>query len=180
MEGVADIMDYPKKWDQLPKRERKKKIRELKKQQEKRGLLIKKLRSWGISLVVLAVVAGGGYYWLTNREVLPPTDISGHIEQSPSSHVLDSPMGPAIQKHMLEHADGDGPPGVVINYNCEDFECEQDLKEKLAEFANEYPEFVYVAPYPGMTKKLAITRYQKIEVFDSLDKEALVGFIEEK
>ena len=37
----------------------------------------------------------------------------------------------AIQKHMLEHADGKegGRGGVIINYNCEDFNCEDGLIE---------------------------------------------------
>lgn len=173
-------MEYPEEWNSLPKREHKKRIRELKKEQESKANLIRKARNWAIGLVIISALVVGGYFWWTNREVLPPTDISGHIEQSPSAHILDEPMPIQIQKHMLEHADGNGPPGVVINYNCEDFECEANLLKELAEIANQYPEFVYVAPYRKMTKKLAITRYQKIETFDSFNREALVRFIEEK
>jgi hypothetical protein len=89
-------------------------------------------------------------------------------------------MGETVQRHMLEHSDGVGIPGVIINYNCVDFECESDLVNQLTEIAQQYPEFVYLAPYPGMTKKLAITRRGKIETFDSFDKEGLVSFIEER
>jgi len=170
-------MDYPEEWDQLPKRERKKRIKGLKKKKEKRQAFAGKLRNWGIGLIILVVVGGGGYFWWTNREVLPPTTTQGHIETAPPSHVIDRPMDSAVQRHMLEHADGGGPPGVIINYNCEDFECESGLIESLAEIANQYPKFVYVAPFTGMTEKLVITRYQKIQTFDNLDKEALVNFI---
>ena len=65
-------------------------------------------------------------------------------------------------------------------YNCDDFECESSLKEKLTEIANKYPEFVYVAPYPAMSKKIAITRMRKIQTFDNLDTNALISFIEDK
>lgn len=174
------LMDYPEEWNQLPKRERKKKIKELKKQKEKRNTFVNKLRNSVIGSVVVAIVVGGGYYWWTNREVLPPTSRQGHIESSPISHILDQPMGATIQMHMLEHADGSGPPGVIISYNCEDFVCEDGLVDQLAQVANEYPEFVYLAPFPGMTEKLAITREGKIETFDNFDKGSLINFINEK
>ena len=164
----------------LSKRDRKKKLKELKRQDEKRGTLVKRIKNWTIGLVVLASIFGGIYWWSSNRQVLPPTDMAGHIEQNPPSHVVDEPMSLAIQKHMLEHSDGKGQPGVIINYNCGDFECESDLKQKLAEIANKYPEFVYVAPFPNMSKKIAITRMGKIQTFDNLEADALVSFIEVK
>ncbi|OGM59534.1 hypothetical protein A2955_01180 [Candidatus Woesebacteria bacterium RIFCSPLOWO2_01_FULL_37_19] len=171
-------MEYPEEWNDLSKRERKKKIRELNKQEESKSTLINKIRNWSIVLIILALLIGGGYYWSTNREVLPPTDMAGHIEQNPPSHIMDEPMSMAVQKHMLEHSDGKGQPGVVINYNCDDFECEFALKEKLIEIANKYPEFVYIAPFPNMSKKIAITRMGKIQTFDNLEADALVRFIE--
>ena len=173
-------MDYPEEWNQLPKRERRKKIKKLKRRKEKRQNLFKKMRSWGINLVIVGIVASGIYYWSTNRKVLPPTSSKGHIESSPSAHILDQPMGAIIQMHMLEHADGEGPPGVIINYNCDDFECEDNLVNQLGEIANEYPEFVYSAPFPGMTEKLAITKEGRIETFKVFNKDALINFIEDK
>lgn len=172
-------MEYPKEWDQLPKRERKKRIKELKRRKGKRQALIQKLRNWSVGFIVIGLITSGGHYWWINREVLPPTSSQGHIESSPPSHILDQPMGATVQMHMLEHADGNGPPGVIINYNCNDFECESDLVGQLTDIANEYPEFVYLAPFPGMTEKLVITREGKVETSDSFDKESLVSFIEE-
>jgi hypothetical protein len=173
-------MDIPENWQELPRHERKKIKKELEKRETRKKARFANARAWTIRLIALSVVVIGVYYWLTNRKVLPPTDIAGHIESNPESHILDKPMPLNVQKHMLEHADGSGEPGVVINYNCEDFDCEQGLIDQLVGIANQYPEFVYLAPFPGMSKKLAITRYQKIETFDSLDKEALVRFIEER
>ncbi|MCH7951304.1 hypothetical protein IH980_01015 [Patescibacteria group bacterium] len=171
-------MKYPENWDQLPRHERKKLRKALKRQEQQKIARVANIQAWVIRGVVAVALTAGGYFWWTNRSVLPPTNFTGHIEQSPESHILDKPMSILIQKHMIEHADGEGPPGVVINYNCEDFECEPELIEELADIANQYPEFVYVAPFPGMTKKLAITRFKKIETFDSFDKEALIRFIE--
>ena len=173
-------MGYPKEWDQLSKNERRRNIKALQRQKDKRQALMNKLRNWSIGLIVIAIVAVGGYFWLINREVLPPTSFLGHIESAPLSHISDQPMLITVQKHMLEHADGAGPPGVVINYNCIDFECESDLVRQLTEIAQQFPEFVYLAPYPDMTKKIAITRQGRIETFDSFDKEGLVSFIERR
>ena len=40
--------DYPKEWDELPRKERKRKIRELKKQSQKKAEYIKMARNIGI------------------------------------------------------------------------------------------------------------------------------------
>lgn len=170
-------MDIEVDKEKLTKKDRRKLNRALKRSRRARQARLVKLQLWGVRVGLAVALAGGLSFWWANREVLPPIDIAGHIEESPQSHILDKPMPIEVQKHMLEHADGEGPPGVVINYNCEDFDCEEDLIDELAGIANQYPEFVYVAPFPGMTKKLAITRYQKIETFDSFDKEALINFI---
>ncbi len=112
-----------------------------------------------------------------NSKTLPPIDIAGHIEENPSSHVLKEPMPLPIQKHMLEHADGSGPPGVIINYNCMDYQCEEGLIPKLEEFTVKYPEFVYVAPFKGMDAKIALTRFREIEILDSYDEQKIESFI---
>jgi len=172
--------DFPENWDELSKCERKKLKREMSRSGQKGKKLLGRIKSLSIVLVVMVALAASIYWWMGRRQILPPTDISGHVEQNPSAHILNEPMPLAIQKHMLEHADGVGQPGVVINYNCEDFECEGDLKEKLEQVANRYPEFVYVAPYPSMAKKLAMTRFGRIQTFDEFDEERLIRFIEEK
>jgi len=167
-------------WQSLSKQERKNLKKDLKKKDRKRQKTVSKLRSWGIGIAVIVVLTTSGYYWFTSREVLPPKSSQGHIESSPPSHIIDQPMGATIQMHMLEHADGGGPPGVIINYNCDDFKCESDLIVQLTEIAQQYSEFVYLAPYPGMTEKLVTTKEGKIKIYDSFDKDALVSFIEGK
>jgi hypothetical protein len=165
----------------LSKRERKKRLKELRRRERQREARIRSLKKWGgIVTLVLAIVAlgYGGYRWVLGAKYYPPTDIAGHTEDVPPGHILNEPMPLAVQKHMLEHADGSGPPGVIINYNCEDFTCEPDLIERLAEIAQEYPSFVYLAPFPGMDAKIALTRLGELEVLDSFDEERIRAFIE--
>ena len=49
-------MDYPEKWNELSKHERKKKIKALQREREKKAELIKKIRNWG--LVTVVIIAG--------------------------------------------------------------------------------------------------------------------------
>ncbi len=127
-----------------------------------------------VVLIVLAVRYAGS----ARGTFYPPTDIAGHTESSPPAHILDRPMPLSVFKHMLEHADGSGPPGVIISYNCDDYECEPDLVDRLRAIAEDYPAFVYLAPFPDMTAKIAVTRRGKQIVLDALDEQRIREFIE--
>jgi len=132
----------------------------------------------------MATVAGlifFGIYRIISSAVnamsLPPTDMQGHIEASPESHVLKEQMPLQIQKHMLEHSDGTGPPGVIINYDCNNFDCEDDLIKNLESFAIKYSSNVYVAPFKNMPVKIALTKLGRIETLDEFDERAIEIFI---
>ena len=146
---------------------------------ESNPLPIKKIRNWGIALVIVALLIWGVIAIIPGGESLPPTTMQGHIEAIPDSHVLKSPMRIEVQKHMLEHADGinGGPPGVVINYDCNNFDCAPDLIEKLEAFATIYPSNVYVAPFRNMPVKIALTRLGRIETLDEYDEATIDNFI---
>ncbi len=88
------------------------------------------------------------------------------------------PMSLPVQKHMLEHADGGGRPGVIINYNCDDFPCEADVVDRLTEIAQEYPSHVYLAPFPDMDAKITLTHVGKLETLDAIDEARIRAFIE--
>lgn len=59
-------MNYPKEWNQLPKHERKKKIKILKKRQQKKNTFLKKLKNYSITIVILFALFVG-YKQLTNK-----------------------------------------------------------------------------------------------------------------
>ena len=137
----------------------------------------KRIKNWVIGLIVLGLIIWGISAMFSGIKTLPPTTMQGHVEVSPDSHVLREPMLLTVQKHMLEHSDGVGRPGVIINYNCIDYNCEPDLIEKLENFANIYPDFVYVAPFKNMDAKIALTKLGKIEILDEYDEERIDSFI---
>ena len=59
-------MEYPEKWNQLPKRERKQKIRKLKREKEKQKATINKVRN-GILVFVAVVVSVVGLRLITQK-----------------------------------------------------------------------------------------------------------------
>jgi len=136
----------------------------------------KKIRNRAIAVLIIGLIFYGIFWMFSNIKVLPPTDMQRHIEANPPSHVLKKPMPVEIQKHMLEHADGTGKPGVVINYNCEDYDCESDLIEKLEAFSEKY-NYVYVAPFKNMDAKIVLTRLNKIEILEFYDETGIESFI---
>ena len=144
---------------------------------EKKSLPIKKIKNWTITLIIIGAIIGLIVWGISSVKTLPPTDMQGHIEVSPESHVLKEQMPIAVQKHMLEHADGSGPPGIVINYNCEDYTCEEGLIENLEAFAEKYPANVYVAPFKNMDAKIVLTKLNKIEILEEYNEVRIDEFI---
>lgn len=136
----------------------------------------KSVKTWTIAILVIAGIIFGVYFFISNIETLPPTSMQGHVEQSPPSHISRAPFPIAIQKHMIEHSDGTGRPGVIINYNCINFNCDSDLINNLEEFAQSYGH-VYVAPFPKMSKKIVLTGLGRIETFDEYNEQAIDNFI---
>lgn len=125
----------------------------------------------------IGVVVIGGLGWLiAARPSLPPTTMQGHIEKSPKAHVSDTPISEAIQRHMLEHADGKGKPGIFIQYNCTKYSCEAGLVEKLTALVRQYPDNVYLAPnsYDG---KIILTKLDRSQILDGFDEQVIKDFI---
>src|SRR3970040_1471109 len=56
--------------------------------------------------VVAAIGLGWLGYSIATAKRLPPTDMNNHVEELPPSHILTTPMPIAVQRHIVEHADG--------------------------------------------------------------------------
>ena len=81
-------IDYPKEWDELPKTERKKKIRELKKQTEKKQKTTSMARNVVVFIAILAVLIVG-YRLVTKKtpeeiafqEEIKEVSLEGKVEE---------------------------------------------------------------------------------------------------
>ncbi len=115
---------------------------------------------------------------------IPPTS-GTHVGGKANWGISDSPIPDELQLHNLE----DG--GVGIQYNCDaetkspeistpsaeiDGECKR-LVERLTEVANRYPDKVFMAPYPKLDTKIALTAWTRIEKFNDFDQERIQKFI---
>lgn len=137
----------------------------------------KKIGRYALHALIGVGIIGGISWFVVTRPNLPPTTDVNHVEQSPLAHIVTQSIPDNIQRHMLEHADGGGKPGIIIQYNCNDFECGSDLIEKLTELVKKYPNNVYLAPnnYDGM---VILTKLGKRKILSGFDEQAIKDFIE--
>lgn len=130
---------------------------------------------------VLVLAAGTAGFVLATRDakVLPPTTvILNHPEIFPPQKIMTTPIEYAVQSHLMEHGAGEGsPPGVVVSYNCVKFTCEPDLVAQLTPLVESSPSGVYLAPYPTMDAKIALTTRGKVETLDTVDADRIRQFI---
>ena len=166
----------PKERYDLEKREKE----QLKKKDRVKGKVAavpSKIGKYILYALITVGVVGGAVWLLSKTPKLPPTTQENHIEESPPSHIVTTPIPENIQRHMVEHADGAGPPGIIIQYNCDDYKCAPDLVQKLTALVEEYPENVYLAPnnYDG---KIILTKQSRRKILDDFDEQVIRDFIE--
>ena len=78
----------------------------------------------------------------------------------------------------MEHHFRGRPSGVLVQYNCQDYQCAPDLVQRLTEIVRGYPPLrVYLAPYPGMDAKIALAAPRNLEVLEDLDEASIREFI---
>jgi len=101
----------------------------------------------------------------------PPTSGS-HLPSIANWGIHENPIPKELQIHNLE----DG--GVVVQYNCPQGEegC-RTLVEKLAQIIRRYDHAI-LAPYPGMSQRIALTAWTRIDKFNEFDEKRIVRFIE--
>jgi Protein of unknown function (DUF3105) len=97
----------------------------------------------------------------------PPTS-GPHLPYIAPWGVHTRPITPELQVHNLE----DG--GVMVQYNCE---C-PEVVDRLRAIVARYDRYVILAPYPGMTSRVALTAWTRLDRLDDVDERRIVRFIE--
>ena len=174
-------MENSKPIENLSRKERREFERQLRREnpEENKTKNKKIIRRILTTLVTVAIISG--IIWIivtpSRRPNLPPTVMQGHIEVNPKAHIITEPMPDPVQRHMIEHADGGGKPGIIIQYNCEKYDCESDLVTKLTDLVKQYPDNVYLAPniYDG---KIILTKMGESMILDTFDESKIKMFIE--
>ena len=97
-------MDYPEEWNNLPKHERRKKLKQLRREREQRDELVKKIRNWSL-VTALSVVAVIGYVQLSKKspeeiefeQQLEVVSLDGKIEEFPIEGSAHVPAGTNVE-----------------------------------------------------------------------------------
>ena len=115
---------------------------------------------------------------------IPPTS-GTHVGGKADWGISDSVIPDELQLHNLE----DG--GIGIQYNCSpegnttdtatpsaevEGKCKQ-LVERLTEVAKKYPDKVFMAPYPKLDYKIAMTAWTRMDKFNEFDADRMHTFI---
>ena len=162
--------------------ERKKEGRRDRVRQERRQLLRRSIVTWGsvavVAVLVIGGIIGGVVYWVTTSETLPPTKLTHpHTESLPPRQINSQPIPRGIQIHVMERNRTHPPGQMLVQYNCQDFQCEPDLIQKLTVLVQEYPPNVYLAPFPGMDAKIALAAPGRLEVLEDFNEGQIREFI---
>ena len=162
--------------------ERRQQARERRLQQSRQARWRNLRRSLLLASGVLAVavlVVGGLFLFAGTIKVLPPKNLSiNHAEAYPPQQINTVPIPLSIQGHLPERGGGHHLIGTMsVQYNCVDYECEAKLIQKLVEVVREYPSNVFLAPYPGMDAKIALTAPGRQEVLEAFDGQRIRQFL---
>jgi len=92
MQGKEEVvnMDYTEEWNELPKHERKKRLKELRREQDHKNVLLKKMRNWGIVIIVF-IMGVIGFIQLTKKtpeqiqfeQEVKAVSLEGKVEEFP-------------------------------------------------------------------------------------------------
>lgn len=101
-----------------------------------------------------------------------PPSSGPHLPSIARWGIHENPVPKELQLHNLE----DG--GVMVQYNCPQTKSDcKSLVEKLAQVVRRYDHAV-LAPYPGMSHKIALTAWSRIDKLNEFDEKRIVRFIE--
>ncbi len=133
-------------------------------------------------LAVAGVAIGGFVFFMTSSstfgKTLPPTGFSAaHLESLPRQQINIRPIPRLEQEHVMERAAGHELGSMLVQYTCVEYQCEPDLVEQLTEIVLNFPEYVYLAPYPTMDAKIALAAPGRLLTLDVLDEAQIRKFI---
>jgi len=198
-------IDYPEEWNQLPRHERRKKVRELRRQKEKQGRSLGKVRNIALPItVVIALVIG--YIFLTKKspekiefeQKVATISLEGKVQEFPiegRTHVsLRTPVtyktNPPTSGDHFAKAESWG----VNNQEIEDkaavhglehggiWISYKDLDEEsikiLGEIGRENSGSVIVSPRSGNDAKVSVASWGRLMKLDAVDKALVQKYID--
>lgn len=199
------MMDYPEEWNELPKHERKKKLKVLRRERERKTELIKKIRNW--SLVAVVVVAGVfGLIRLTQKspekiefeQEVEAISLEGKVEEFEIEGRDHVPAGTAVEYQTNPPTSG-GHLAEAKNWGVYNKEIDdkagvhnlehggiwisyKDISEEdiavLIEIGRQNSQSTVVSPRSANDDKIVIASWGKMMRLDSVDKALIQKYID--
>ena len=198
-------MDYPEEWNELPKHERKKKLKALRRGREKKAELFKKIRNWGIVVVIL-VVGIVGLTQLTKKspeqvefeQQVKSVSLDGRVEEFeiegrdhvPVSTVVDYQTNPPTSGGHLAEAKNWGIYDQEIDDKAGVHNLEhggiwisyKDILEDdiamLKEIGKQNSQSLVLSPRSGNDNKVVVASWGRTMRLDSVDKALIQKYID--
>jgi len=203
---VGTSMDYPEEWNQLLKHERKKKIKELMREQERKTNSVKKIRNWGIVVIVLFIVVFG-YIQLTKKtpeqtifeQQIKAVSLDGKVEEfsiEGRDHVLAGTRveyktnPPTSGSHFAQPQNWgvyskEIPDGSVVHslehggiWISYKEDISNDQKTILEETGRANSQSVIVSPRPGNDEKVVVVSWGRMMKLETADKALIQKYID--
>lgn len=198
-------IDYPEEWNELPKHERKKKLKALRREQERKSELLKKISNWGLVAVIL--VAGAfGFTQLTKKspeqiefeQQVEAVSLEGKVEEFeiegrdhvPASTAVDYQTNPPTSGGHLAEAKNWGIYDKEIDDKAGVHNLEhggiwisyKDIGEEdveiLKELGKQNSQSTVVSPRSGNDNKVVVASWGKMMRLDSVDKALIQKYID--
>ena len=198
-------MDYPKEWNELPKYERRQKLKQLKREQQSKAEVVKKIRNWGLIIIVLAL-AVVGYTQLTKKsperlefeQQVKTVSLEGKMEEFaiegrnhvPAGTKVDYQTNPPTSGNHLAQPENWGIYGKEIDDKAAVHGLEhggiwisyKDISEAeittLEAIGKANPQSVIVSPRPANVNKIAVVSWGKMMRLESADKALIQKYID--
>lgn len=197
-------MDYPKKWDKLPKHERKKNLKNLKRENKKKSELIKKIRNL-VLIAVIIVIGGFGIIQLNKKspeqtafeQKVKSVSLKGKVKTFKIEGKKHVSVGTTVKYKTNPPTSGDhlsqAKEWGVYNHEIDDKAAVHNLehggiwisykdisKEDIAilkEIGKKNSQSTVVSPRSANDDKIAVVSWGKMMRLDTVDKALIQKYI---
>ena len=190
------MLDYPDEWNELPKHERKKKVKALRSEQEKKAAFLKAIRSWSLVTVIVAA-AVIGYMQLIKKspeeiefeQQVAVASLDGKVEEFPVEGRDHVPAGTTVEYQTNPPTSG-GHLGQAKEWGIYSQEIDDkagvhnlehggiwitytDISEEeietLEALGKQNSQSTVVSPRSGNDSKIAVASWGKVLRLESVD-----------
>jgi hypothetical protein len=198
-------MDYPEEWNELPKHERKKKLKALRRENERKTETIKMIRNWSFVIVVL-VVAIFGYLQLTKKsperiefeQKVETVSLDGKVEEFPIEGRDHVPLGTTVEYKTNPPTSGghlaQAEKWGVYSKEIEDKAAvhglehggiwisyknvDEETKNILEEIGKQNSQSVIISPRNANDAKIAVVSWSRMMKLEEVDQALLQKYID--